>query len=171
MALPLAGQIIRAADFTQYVPRYVQKAASQSVTSSTTLVDDNDFQFALAADMTYRVQVVYHVVGVSSATLGGFKGAWTNSGTMSSLGRSTVGPAFGSTSQPNSVLVRSTGHGATTAIEWGVNTQTAKIHDEILISVTAAGTLKYQWAQFASSATPTTASTASRAFITPIEVF
>lgn len=174
MTLPLAGQIIRASDITQYAGRYINKSGSETVTSSTTLQDDDDFVVALTPGL-YRIELLAHSSGVDSTTTGGIASAWDTTGTITALGRSCVGPGFGGSSQSTTVGTdefRSTGHGLGTTVRFGgFGGSTTMINENMLVECTVAGNLQWQWAQAVSSSTATSVSGASRMYVNLMEAY
>jgi hypothetical protein len=136
--------------------RHLKKAATESVTSSVTLQDDNDFVLTLSANTVYRVTLS---VATTGATGGDLRAAWAVTGTVTSpTGRFVVGPESGTTSSA-STLVRSTGAlTLTTNIVYGTDgSSNTGVREEFIADAgVSGGTLKFQWAQGASSATATT---------------
>jgi hypothetical protein len=138
----------------------IRKAASESVTSSTVVQDDDDFSIELDPG-TYIVWLWCHVSGASN---GDFKCLWANTGTMT-IGRSCNGPTVGTTDR-NATAVCMYGTGSGTAVTYGNDgSGTATVREELMVIVDVVGTLKFQWAQGTSSATATTLSTASRMLV------
>jgi hypothetical protein len=160
--MPSAGDIIDVGDFI--VPKFIHKAASESVTSSTTLQDDDDLTVDLPVG-TWRVQVWLTATG---ATGGDIKVSWTNTGTMSVIGRSCLGPNLSTTSNlDGGILLSATTFGA--SVEYGLSSANHAINEDLLIDVSVAGSIQMRWAQVASSGTATTLSTSSRMYITQVE--
>lgn len=151
---------------------YLKKAAAETVTSSTTLQNDNDFVFTIPANKVYLVEVE---LAVTAAAAGDIKLAWAVSGGVAGLGtRVCRGPAVGTT-DPESGSMRSSRHGITTAKEYGCDpTTVAAINERFFVETTTSGTsgtLTLQWAQFVSSATATTMTTNSFAWLREVEVW
>lgn len=165
----LAGEDILASDIK--VPLIVNKAIAETRANST-YANDADFSVPLTVGV-YDLELYYHALGLSSATLGGFKGKWVNTGTMTSRGRSCRGPAFGFTFEPDAITTfKHAAYAFGSDVTYGVNDSiTALIHESLTVEVTVAGTLTYQWAQQATTATVTSASASSRLIITTIEDF
>lgn len=61
---------------------------------------------------------------------------------------------------------RSTGHFITTAVSYGLESDTTAVTEDLLLRVSTPGTLTLRWAQDTSDSTPTTVSAASRLYIT-----
>lgn len=135
----------------------VHKTADESVTSSTTLQNDNHLLVSVLANSEYEIIVRMAVNGGAS---GDVKMAWTvPSGTTGQ--RFSSGPAVSSATSTADTTVRASGltDSFTTEINYGVfSTGQQSFIEETLYVVTAgtAGTVQLQWAQNASSATATT---------------
>jgi hypothetical protein len=166
MTLPVfaAGEKPTAAKlYSIYTPVFIRKSAPESVTSSTTLQDDNDFSVTLS-EGTYLVWMWAHTSG---AAAGDFKVAWANTGTMT-ITRSTNGPTSGTTDRSDT-NVSLYGTAYTTAITYGLDgSGTSVVREELMVIVTATGDLTMQWAQGSSSGTATTMSSASRMLVLPV---
>lgn len=163
----VALSTLTAAQLNALLPTYVIKQADQSVTSSTTLVNDSELVLALSAGRTYLVRCGLLVGG---ATAGDFKTAWVNTGTITLIGtRVAQGPGV-STSAVGDTTARESAHTAlTTALAYGTDsTVQSGIVEEMIVSCTVAGNLQLQWAQNASSATATTVAAKSWLIATPI---
>lgn len=158
----LAGALGRATDVR--VPTYITKAASESVTSSTTLQDD-DHLFVTLTPGQWWIELILTATG---ATAGDIKTAWANTGTITALGRSCWGPQAGTTDVTNTAMVARAAT-LTASIPYGLETTTAAILEKLLLDVTVEGQLTLQWAQNASSGTATTLSTSSRMKIEKVE--
>lgn len=162
--MPNAGEIVDAGDII--VPRFLKKAATESVTSSTTMQDDDDLTAELSPG-TWRVQLWLTATG---STAGDIKVTWTNTGTMSVLARSCLGPNMSTTSNlDGGILLAATTF--TASVEYGLSAANHAIHEDLLINVTVTGSIQLRWAQVASSGTSTTLSTSSRMYITQVEEY
>lgn len=171
MATQLAGEDILASDIV--TPKYVYKSIGQSVTSSTTPVNDTELAVPLAVGV-WRVEAFLSVAGLASTVAGGITVNWATTGTITGLTRACLGPGWGAIAQTQSGLgadnFKSTTHGITTVVAFGgLGTATTIIKEDLLLNVTVAGTLTLQWAQRVSSATATSVSTGSRLMITQVE--
>lgn len=170
MGAPLAGDRVR----TSHYPKVtvVLKTANESVTSSTTMQDDDDFSFPLAAGKSYRIEAV---LGVSGAAAGDIKVAWVGAGGVAGLSatRYCLGPAAAIT-DASAATVRTQRANITTVIAYGTDgALQSAIREEFLVETTtsgAAGTLTMQWAQNASSATATVMCAGSYVVITEIDL-
>jgi len=163
----LAGEDILASDIN--IPKYISKAASQSVTSSTVYVNDNDFSFTLPVG-TYRIELVASATAVAPVGTADIKMKWVNTGTMSLIGRATLGSGTAATSV-TTATVRIQQLNLGTDAAYGLNASNWIIREDLLIDVTVSGVLTLQWAQNASNATPTTLNSTSRVYITLLEAF
>jgi hypothetical protein len=138
--------------------RFAYKTADESLTSSTTLQDDDHLLVPLAVG-TYVVQAAYRVSG---AAAGDVKIGWAFSGTATGY-REGVGPSVATAdvlaaavAQPVRAATAGTGSDFATAVPYGVDgTNYSAVLESAVMVVTVAGTLKVQWAQNASSATAT----------------
>jgi hypothetical protein len=160
--MPSAGDIIDAGDVI--VPKFIAKAATESVTSSTTMQDDDDLFVDLPVGV-WRIQLWLTATG---ATGGDIKTTWTTTGTMSTIGRSCLGPNVSTTSNLDGGILLG-GFAISSTVNYGLSAANHAIHEDILIEVSVTGTLQLQWAQVASSGTSTTLSTSSRMYITQVE--
>jgi hypothetical protein len=157
--------IVEAYDGSAYQPvafypgwLYVRKTADQSVTSSTTLVDDNQLLLPVAANAVYelRMFIIY-----TAATAGDLSITFT--GPASATLDWNIGGLSGtSATTPDGV----TWWGANTiggndSVNGGGGVNMAAHPQGILITAGTAGTFKLRWAQAASSGTATTVKTGS----------
>jgi hypothetical protein len=162
----LAGETILASDIKVIKTR--QKAVSESVTSSTTMQNDNDFVIALEAGKTYDITLWLHVTG---NTTNDIKVSWVTTGTITSNSRSVFGPSAGTTDVGNGNYFGSAWP-LTTVLTYGLDAvNTAVIKEELSVTCTVAGNLTLQWAQSSSNATATTCSTSSRIRVMEMETF
>ena len=138
-----AGSRILASQIQGVAPLGAYKITGQSVTSSTTLVNDGDLYLSVAANGVYVVQGSFLVTGGA----GNFKYTFTipsGAGGNFSATQYTTGGTFESL----------------TPITW-TTVPTAQSGEAIwlyglLVNSTTAGTLQLQWAQNTSNGTPTT---------------
>lgn len=138
---------------------YVYKASAETVTSSTTLQDDDELFVTLPVGV-WQITVILSVQG---AAAGDFKMSYTfTGGTTGTPGRIVLGPAA-ATTDSTATTVRATQNGTGTAIAYGVDAALASaIREEMLYQVASEGVLTVQWAQNASSGTATTVNAGSR---------
>lgn len=169
MQTQLAGETILAEDIQ--IPGLIIKSAAESVTSSTTLQNDDDFNVDLAVGL-WRIELMAFVSGLSSTTLGGISSAWTNTGTMNNLGRACFGLGFGSSDMSTTAggnQIRSSAHSLATGVGYGgIGGSTMVVHEDLTLEVTVAGTLQWQWAQRVSSGTATNVNTGSKMYVTQV---
>ncbi len=163
MARPSAGDPVLASDVT--VPRYIVKSGSEIVNNSATLQNDND----LFVDLEVGVYWVDLIVHYTTTTTADFSGAWTTTGTITTLGRMVLGPSQGM-SDVTDMTVRMQGLAIGTASALGGNASSSNIcMERLLVDVTVAGRLQWQWAQRVATVTDTTCTGASRMLITECE--
>jgi hypothetical protein len=170
MAVPLAGNPVRASDVSEATAKRVQKTAPETVTSSTTVQNDNHFAFALPVGL-WRIELFLHVFGAAST--GDIRTRWTNTGTMTARGRSVIGPAATITDvRDGNTNASAPATQFSDEVVCGCDATTrGVVHEDLEVEVTVAGTLTLQWAQGTSNATATTMDTDSRAYITHLEDF
>lgn len=126
------------------------KTADESVTSSTTLQDDDHLTASLESGRTYAVRVF--------AAFG--SGAFPPAATMAFTGTSSL-------AQFTAMTVATTTTGISSDTAWGGNVTLGSAAPPLVavltavITTTSSGTAKFQWAQSSSSATATTLRRAS----------
>ncbi len=166
MVTPLSGDPALASDIV--IPYWRNKTIAETVTNSAVLQNDDDFGFTLPVG-TWSVTLWLHAF-LTAGVAADIKTAWTNTGTMTVIARSCLGPAVGSASVDDG-NVRSTGHNLGTSVPYGLDAATTGvIREELLITVTVAGTLQLQWAQnTATVGVGTTCSVGSRVIVNEVE--
>lgn len=152
--LVYAGQTVTAELAQSWIPTHVVKASDESVTSSTTLQDDDEIQFTVEANATYRVS---GVVWFGADPAGDMKLAFAGptSATFVWVGMSGNSAAAAVTTSVHidqQTISSSLVLGGVTAN----TTILAAPLDGILTVSSTAGTFKMQFAQNSSSATATT---------------
>lgn len=180
MAYPwTAHDILTAADLNaaiaKGIPKIVVKTADESVTSSTTLQDDNELLISLASGSSYLIEA--HLL-VSGAAAGDVKTAWARTGTLNQIGgRMVRGPGINTTDVTAGAAAATTvginrssgGNALTTALASGVDgTAISYISEVFTLTSVVTGTLTLQWAQNTSSATATIMRAGSFLIVTPI---
>ncbi len=142
---------------------YVKKSSSESVTSSTTLQNDDDIVFNLPEPGVYNVIALLTIGG---ATAGDLKVAWAvSAGAAQLTTRRCIGPAIGTTAFDNTSM-RMTAHNLTTEVSYGTaEAATGVIREEFLVETAGTGTVQLRWAQRTSSATATVLSSNTYATI------
>jgi hypothetical protein len=157
--------IVEAYDGTAWQPvafypgwLYVRKTADQSVTSSTTLVDDNQLLLSVVANAVYelRMLLIY-----TAATTGDLNMTFTGPA-AATLDWNVGGLSGTSATNPDGV----TWWGANTiggndSVGGAGATNMVARPSGVLITAGTAGTFKLRWAQAASSGTATTIKTGS----------
>lgn len=145
-----AGSKIPAVALTLMEPQNAIKNGVQSVTSSTTLVDDNDLQIVLPGTGTYIFSLFLNYTGAAT-------GAGDLKATIAFTGSTSFGVWGGVGNNATAVTqVQSGGNGLGSVEVYGTDGgffQTAILKGSVF--ATSSGTLKLQWAQNASSATST----------------
>ncbi len=126
------------------ITRY--KASRESVTSSTTLQNDDDFVFPVEANKTYIITA--NMAGSSANVSAGFK--WSFTVPSGASGRANVNRA-GATDFGGADVDMTTGGGSLVNIN---TSQLLIIRGYITIGSTS-GNVVFQWAQHTSFATPT----------------
>ena len=155
MALFTAGNVLTAAQLNA-LNGYVLKTADQSVTSSSTLTNDTHLLYTIGATGTYIVDLWLY--GTSAANnAGDLKIAFTfPTGTMHF---GTAGPSVNLLSGSADVsewFANLSATSGTTFTNVGLSTTVSQTHIHGILIATATGTLRMQWAQFASNANAST---------------
>lgn len=162
----LAGETALASDLSRV--RVIKKAAGESVTSSTTIQDDDDFVVTLDAGKVYRIELY---ASISGATGGDFRVAWGVTGGVAQYTGRHVQAAATATTDTLNTSIRTSVHNLSTEIIAGTEA-TGGSHQESFLVETftagASGTLRLRWAQGTSNATATTLGTSSFMVITEV---
>jgi hypothetical protein len=142
--------------------QFAEKSADESVTSSTTLQDDNDFTFTLGANQTYEVT---GLIKASCSSTGLIKAQFiapTGSTEFINIfiNRSAADDVSFMTSPTTSYNIATTTVSSTTDV--------IMVHGKVKTSSTA-GTFKLQWAQKTSHGTATTFYTDSYLKVTSVK--
>jgi hypothetical protein len=162
----VAGNVLAAADLNARAPLYVVKQATESVTSSTTLQNDDELVLTLLANRTYYVKVCLYVTG---AAAGDVKVDWVLGTVANTPLRFQSGPDT-STSGVGATTVRKTVNGMTTAVPYGLDGSigSAIVEEFIVQCTTSNASLQMRWAQNGSSGTATQVQAGSFILATPI---
>jgi hypothetical protein len=168
MPAPKAGELVRASNYPKV--RVIKKAANESVTSSTTVQNDDDFSVSLEAEKIYAIDLY---LTVSGAAAGDYKGQWAvTGGVVGYTSKMCLGPESG-TASVSATLVFARSVGVTSPVTYGVDgTNNSMISEHFLAETTTAGTagtLTLQWAQGTSSATATIVGSGSYMVITEVD--
>jgi hypothetical protein len=130
--------------------KVIVKSADQSVTSSTTLQDDNDFTLSVASGKTYAYEM--WLSGNMDAS-GDIKFAFT----MPALADSRMNVSIVEVNNNfNDALARTDGDMTDAMTLWVSSDANYEIIIWGFFTTSAAGTLQFQWAQNSSHANPTT---------------
>lgn len=140
---------------------FAVKSADTSRSSTTTYADDNHLTIAIPTTGLWRIEL-FAFATAADAT-GGSKGQLAYSGTINTGGRNYIEYRAGSqgVQYPSTLAVnnlRAGGSGGFTASPFiisGTTNRSAGYGVSLLLDVTGTGTLSFQWAQNASSATAT----------------
>lgn len=144
-----------AADARSVRVMYLKKAANETLTTSTTLQNDNDIVLTIDPGTVYRVELVFAATGPTGADI---KLAWAATSTVTSpTGRHCIGPDTSITSIATTSVRASATHGLTTSVSYGTDgSGPSAIREDLIVDGGASGgTLTLQWAQNASSGTTT----------------
>lgn len=137
------------------------KASDQSVTSSTTLVNDNDMTFVLSAGGTYIFDAGLMYTAASAGDIK-LAPAFSGTGTLYLGGLGANNAAFTTGSSGSGEFIARNPQGANSIPYAGSDSAvqlSAKVFGTLI--ATTSGTLTLQWAQNASSATATVMKTGS----------
>src|SRR5215472_12558663 len=138
------------------VPLAAYRTSTQSVTSSTTLVNDTQLSVAVAANAVYRVELG---MTYTADTAGDIKLGWTTPAGATIATAVTVGLSLTAAAATDDVTVGASSTPVFGGIGAGANAALQYIF--ILTTSSTAGTLQLQWAQNSSSATATTVNAGS----------
>lgn len=149
----VTGEVLTAADTNVYLSNSIAaiKTANESVTSSTTLQDDDELLVTVAANSTYEVSCVLRYDGATAGDIN-IQFVVPASATFDfSISRLQTGASDATADAEDS-------GSATAALGLGTigsgTTATANIRGLLIVAGTA-GTFKLQWAQLVSNATAT----------------
>lgn len=123
------------------------KTSRESVTSSSTLQDDNDFTFSVKANTTYAIN---GKLFVSASSAGGIQ--WVFAVPSGASGRLNIDS--GASAFDGFDIDITSGQSSSTNIVMTNTSQSGKLSGFVTTSSTA-GTLTFQWAQHTSNATAT----------------
>lgn len=160
MAFPdwLAGQLITADDLNDRQSRTIYKAAQESVTSSTTLQDDNDFVFELEANTIYTLEsyLIYSGVIDGGTGAGGLKLQFTGP-TGATANWTNFGANTGSVAAVTqyNVVAEALSAGAPRSVPTNAAVTMTCQPKGVVVTAGTAGDLTLRWAQNTSNATPT----------------
>lgn len=140
---------------------YVRKTADESVTSSTTLQNDDHLLYTIGAAGTYVFDV--HLFAESAANAAGdiIVGFTFPTGTMHFSGNGAHNSLASGSTGDGEWIARLSATSGTTNIPYGLSTTPTWIHIHGILIATATGTLQFQWAQLASNANASTVKSGS----------
>ncbi len=150
---------VSAIDVAADVFKYLNKAADETVSASTTFQDDNHFaSIAFAANQTWICELVLSIVGTEA---GDFKAQWavTGGATIPSRhiwGSGNTAGAADNASNVTSVSMQARLYNA--SVSTGTDedgTVRTSYRESIKVTTTTSGTITFQWAQLAASGTAT----------------
>jgi hypothetical protein len=148
--MPAAGALVRASDVDRPQAR---KTATESVTSSATLQNDDELFVSVEANAIYTVVACLFYDG---ATAGDFKFSFTGPSGYSFDYAATIAPTAATTAAGNTVNNSAFAETDTLGVgAVGAGTTLVVPIQGILVISSTAGTFQLQWAQNASSATAT----------------
>lgn len=141
---------------------FVRKTADESVTSSTTLQNDNHLALSIPAAGTYEVDVKLFATSAANAA-GDLQAGFTfPAGTMHfGIHAADTSLVSGSTTATMAVTSNLSATSGSSVVTAGLSTSTVLIWIHGLFIATATGTLTLQWAQFASNANASTVKSGS----------
>ncbi|MFD4527862.1 hypothetical protein ACFWP7_28810 [Streptomyces sp. NPDC058470] len=147
-----AGQRVTADILRAMIPEQVTKSTTETVTSSTTLQNDDELFLSAVANATYEVEMwLLH----SSGTTGRFKGGWTVPAS-STFAWGVHGAASTATTSPATDVLMQIRTSVENISLGGANLSgTAAYIRGTLITAGTAGTLQFQFAQVTSDAAAT----------------
>lgn len=145
MGVKLTDALLDAVNYTDFPVVIVQKTAGETVTSSTTLQDDNHLTFSAAANERWKGQISFPLNANSS---GGFK--FNITAPSGATGSCSM---FGSPAFVSGWVAIETGHGSTS-----ISSNATMIITFDITNGSNAGSVTLRWAQNASFGTGTTIS-------------
>lgn len=154
--MPNAGEFVDAADINALATFYAVKSADESVTSSTSLQNDDDLVADLAVGTWLLEAHLFH----TGAQAGDIQTAWATTGTITCLSRSVIAPSGSATditgADPD-IRIQALSFTVTVGARFGTDgTNNGYSVERLILDVDVAGSMQLQWAQFASSGTATT---------------
>jgi hypothetical protein len=163
----VAGNVLTAANLNALLPVYVIKQATETVTNSSTLQNDDELVLSLPTGRVYHIRCVL-ICGITAAQ--DIKTAWSTTNVTHVGSRSCRGPGVSTAGVGDTTMRSSGGHALTTAVSYGLDgTSTSYIDEEFIVSTSGTGTVQLQWAQnAASAATSATVVSGSYIIATPI---
>jgi len=151
------GQVLTAADVNSwFVPLAVAKTSDQSVTSSTTLVNDTALVLAVAANATYWMELYLNYEG-GTANASDLKFGWTFPAGLTIRAQPLLVDPAGATRILNTQIQTTVSNAGT---QGAGNLSSVGLRGNVTTSGTS-GNLQLQWAQNTSNGTATIVHTGS----------
>lgn len=139
---------------------YKKKASNESVTSSTTVQNDNDIVFSLQSNSVYEIEL--QASASSASNTPDIKLTWAVTGGVSQLTARTCAGVSIDTTDHTAATLRFSRHDLSTSVPYGVSSSgSCLITEKFLVQTTTAGTLTLKWAQYVSDGTAVTLSTST----------
>ncbi len=152
-----AGQILTADNINAFVPKYIEKSADESVTSSIAQQNDNDFAaISFGAGETWVCELYLTVTGDPA---GDIATSWTSTGGVTQGRRFVVGMGLSGTDNNDSAFSNIASRASTGVANYGLTTSTTLrggLRETFTVTTTTAGTITLTWAQRVSSVTAST---------------
>jgi hypothetical protein len=149
----VTGEVLTAADVNLYLSNtiFARKTATETVTSSTTLQDDNDLTVSVAANSTYEVTGLIRYTALQAADIK-FKFVGPASATMhAAVHRLSLGAA----AETDDAIEYLDINDETSSGGLGATVDSAIRITGLLVVAGTAGSFKLQWSQDTSSGTGT----------------
>ncbi len=160
-----AGALADVTDFTPGVgigiPAFITKGSAETVTSSTTLQDDDHLTFEMEPGATYVVEVFLNVQSASGTP--DFRTAWSVPADATGA-RWAIGPAVSGSAGfvgREDTNGRFSVHGHATVVSYSLDTAGVAVVETGWIASATGGTFTLQWAQNVSNATATQVNSSS----------
>jgi hypothetical protein len=146
--------------------RYIRKSSNESVSSSSSLQNDNDFNITLEANTTYEIMVA---LSVSGSNTGNLRLSWSKGSGVTIYNRIKVGPyqAGGDSGNTNVNMISDEYNNDAGYTTDGTNN--SSIIEMFVVSTgSSSNTLVMRWAQITSDSTATTITSNSYMKITKL---
>lgn len=151
-----AGQVVTADDLNAILPKYIDKAADETRTSTTTFANDADFAaIAFGASEVWECELV---LACNGDPAGDMKGQWTVTG-GATIDRRHVQQVATTGTAASDTTVGNQSRAYNASVSYGMTTDSSVqpvVREKLIVSTTTAGTITYQWAQASSNAVATT---------------
>jgi hypothetical protein len=156
--------IVGTTDLVEPDEQLIIKEADQSVTNSTTLVDDTELWVDVEAHATYRIILALHATGSES---GDIKLAWSIPTNAEAGGRWVFGAGVSTTPTSGSATVQNAAANWVTERTYGTHATIGNsiLENGLLRTGDTPGRLQLRWAQVTSNATATSVRAPSNLWI------